>query len=117
MTETTSVDTNKLIEMVQQVLPNVRIITDKKEAEAFDNFIANAEQTAPRIWTLKQFSTLVYDQPKSTKRATAYLFNHRDELDINRPGGFINYDLTHNGWSIPAKELVEFDTQHQYHWR
>lgn len=116
MTETTAVDTNKLIQMVQQVLPNARIITDETQVAAFDKWKSEYQKSIPEVWTLKQFSTVVFKQPRSTKKAAAYLFKHRDELDICHPSGFIDYEHTHNGWEISSAELIEFNRAHQYHW-
>lgn len=112
-----TVDANKLIDLIKQVLPDVRIISDAEQIAAFDEFEKDQRRTLPKIWTLKMFSTAIFNQPRSTKRALNYLYQHRDELDIQSEGGFIDYESTHNGWQIPADEIVKFDQQHQYHWR
>lgn len=112
--DTVKVDKQQLLNLVKLTFPEAVVITDPKQVNAFQEWREENKRALPEAWTLKEFAKRVYHL-KSTKRAFDYLCNHRDELDIQK-GGFIDFDQSHNGWHIPAEELIEFNRKHHYRW-
>lgn len=112
--DTVKVDKQQLLNLVKLTFPEAVVITKSEDVNAFQEWHKQKKLMAPEEWNLKEFAKRVYHL-KSTKRAADYLFNHRDQLDIEK-GGFIDFDQSHNGWHIPAEELIEFNRSHHYRW-
>lgn len=95
------------------------ILVSHKAPEGF-RFISELEyskfqdwkqaQQSIKVWQLKDLAKYKY-MTKSTERASQYLAKHRQDLDIEQ-GGFIDYVHTHNGWQIPAAEMMDYLVDH-----
>lgn len=97
----TKVDLNILL---QQVAPEGFRIVTEDDFQQLQKM--KQEQVKPAYWTLKEFAWHEWHQ-RGVKRATDFLFDHRDDLDMMN-GGFIDYDHTHNGWKIPAVQITNY---------
>ncbi|ASD31953.1 DUF771 domain-containing protein [Lactiplantibacillus plantarum] len=80
----------------------------EEEYERFQSW--KQAQRGIRTWKLKDLARYKYGT-KSTERASRYLTKHRHDLDIEQ-GGFIDYVNTHNGWQIPAAEMMDYLLDH-----
>lgn len=84
---------------VKYEAPSGYKLVKESEFKSFQDWQEN-QDALPEVWTLKEFAQIIFHR-KGTTKALNFLLSHRDDLDI-RNGGFINYDQTHGGWSIPA---------------
>lgn len=79
--------------------------------EEYERFQAwQQAQRGIRTWKLKDLAKYKYGT-KSTERASRYLIKHRSDLDVEQ-GGFIDYANTHNGWHIPAANMMDYLLSH-----
>ena len=79
--------------------------------EEYERFQAwKHAQLGLRTWKLKDLAKYKYGT-KSTERASRYLIKHRSDLDVEQ-GGFIDYANTHNGWHIPAANMMDYLLSH-----
>lgn len=76
-------------------------VTDYKKFQEWES-----QQRRIQHWNLKDLAHYLYGT-RNTKRASEYLYHHRNRLDIEC-GGFIDYDRTHNGWRIPVGPMTDF---------
>ena len=95
------------VQTIYKAAPGFRMIP-KSEYVKFEQW--KLDQQKIKTWRLRDLAKYKFGT-KSTERASRYLIKHRDDLDIER-GGFIDYVNTHNGWRIPAGEMMDYLLNH-----